>query len=673
VAELGRLALWVALVCGAAALIAALLPRTARAAGGLLAVAVAASALATVVLVRALLANDFSLAYVADFSRADVSAPYRLAALWGGMAGSLLWFATLVGLCGLVAGSRAPDSAARPLVRAVTGGLLAVLAGLVLALADPFERLAVPAIGGAGLVPILEHPAMLYHPPLLYLGLATLLGPFALTVAALTRGRLDAGWADAARRWTLVGWTLLAVGMVAGSHWAYVELGWGGYWAWDPVENTALLPWLAATLFLHAARRATLARVAGADDRNSAGLGLAALACLPFVLGLLGALLTRSGATSSVHAFAESRTIGRALGVLVGLIAAGVVGLLARAAARRRAAAGEHSVPSGPRDRSSSDTRGTVPRLLAAQLAVVGSVLAVVLAGTLWPLWQDLTGGDGIAVEGRYFASFAGPLAAAGLVLLVALAVSRARAGGRQRAMLAAGGAGALGALVAIGAAGDPSLAACGFAGLGGAVVATSIRAVSWHTGGGVGSHVAHAGVGLLLLGIAGTTAGESLTASLTPGETIEVAGREVTYRGVEVTDGPTKDSSAVVADVVVDERTLSPSLVAYPERAVVLAETALISWPMADVQVVLRDAQDDRSALLEVGVHPMQVLVWWGGLAIVAGGALSLWTGHPDRRQARTRVPPAPAEPEPVPAQAPAGSSRMTGISRAVFRWYSS
>jgi cytochrome c-type biogenesis protein CcmF len=554
----------------------------------------------------------------------------------------------------------------------VTGGLLAVLAGLVLALADPFERLAVPAIGGAGLVPILEHPAMLYHPPLLYLGLATLVGPFAFTVAALAQGRLDAVWADAARRWTLVSWTLLAIGMVAGSHWAYVELGWGGYWAWDPVENTALLPWLAATLFLHATRRAALAPVAGADDRSSAGLGLAGLACLPFVLALLGALLTRSGATSSVHAFAESRTIGRALGVLVGLVAVGLVGLLARAAARRRrVAAGEQSVPGGLRDHGAGDPRGTVPRLLGAQLAVVGSALAVVLAGTLWPLWEDLTGGDGIAVEGHYFASFAGPLAAAGLVLLVALALSRA--GGRQRAMVAAGGAGAVSALVAIGAAGDPSFAACGLAGLGGAVVATSIRAVAWRTGGGIGSHVAHAGVGLLLLGIAGTTAGETLAASLAPGETIEVAGREVTYRGVEVTSGPTEGSSAVVADVEVDGRTLSPSLVAYPDRAVVLAETALVSGMLADVQVVLLDAQDDGSALFEVGVHPMQVLVWWGGLAIVAGGALSLWTGRPDQRQTPPPVPQAPAEPEPVPAQAPAGSSRMTGISRAVFRWYSS
>jgi cytochrome c-type biogenesis protein CcmF len=614
VVDLGRAAIWVALVAGVATVLVQFGPRSARRAGWLLAVSVAACGLATAVLVRALVVNDLSLAYVADFSREDIAAPYRLAALWGGMAGSLLWFATLVGLAGLAAAWRVGRGPVRPLVCAVTGGLVAALSALVLAFADPFVRLEVPAIDGAGLVPILEHPAMLYHPPLLYLGLATLVGPFALTVAALARGGLDGSWAATLRAWLLLPWTLLAVGMLAGAHWAYVELGWGGYWAWDPVENTALLPWLAVTLCLHAGRRAALSPP---DPRGR--WTLAGLACLPFLLALLGALLTRSGATSSVHAFAESRTIGRALGALVAAASLAVVALLVRVAPRNVLGTGPVAMATNPGARSA---RG----LLTGHLAVVGSVLAVVLAGTMWPLWTDLTGGDGIAIEGRYFASFAGPLAAAGLGLLVALPIVRARGSAAERPLLAAAGLGlGAGIVAAVAGPGDGDVAACVLMGLGGAVVATSALAAVRRLPGPLGAHVAHAGMGLLLVGIGGTTTGETTTVALAPGESVEVAGRTVTHHGVSVAGGPVDASDAVVADVDVDGRRLSPSIVAFPERNVLQPETSLISGPFADVQVALRDARDDGTALLEVGVRPLQVLVWWGGLVLVAGGALSV------------------------------------------------
>jgi len=531
------------------------------------------------------------------------------------MAGSLLWFATLVGMAGLAAAWRVGRGPVRPLVCAVTGGLVAALSALVLAFADPFVRLEVPAIDGAGLVPILEHPAMLYHPPLLYLGLATLVGPFALTVAALARGRLDGSWAVTVRAWLLVPWTLLAVGMLAGAHWAYVELGWGGYWAWDPVENTALLPWLAATLCLHAARRAALS-----PPEPRGRWPLAGLACLPFLLALLGALLTRSGATSSVHAFAESRTIGRALGALVAAASLAVVALLVRAA--RNKVSSTEVVAMATTSVLKNDVRG----LLAGHLAVVGGVLAVVLAGTLWPLWSDLTGGDGIAIEGRYFASFAGPLTAAGLCLLVAFPLVRSRGTPAERPMLVATGLGlGAGIVAAVAGTGDAKASAAVLVGLGGAVVATSVLAAARRLPGPLGAHVAHAGLGLLLVGIGGTTTGQTTTVALAPGESVEVAGRTVTNHGVAVAGGPVDASEAVVADVVVDGRRLAPSIVAFPERNVLQPETSLISGPFADVQVALRDAQGDGTALLEVGVHPLQVLVWWGGLVLVAGGALSV------------------------------------------------
>jgi cytochrome c-type biogenesis protein CcmF len=617
-AEIGRLAVWVALLAGGMAVVSRRrLPLT---------VAVGAALLATLVLARALVGNDFSLVYVADFSRRDASAPFRLAALWGGMAGSLLWFATLAGAAGWWAAGRvrspgsdsAASGSAAGVVAAVTGGLVAALAGLVLAFADPFRRLEVPAVDGGGLTPILEHPAMLYHPPLLYLGLASLTGPFALTVAGLL-GRAPEGWAATVRRWLVVPWTLLAAGMLAGAHWAYVELGWGGYWAWDPVENTALLPWLAVTLALHAG----VPRTAGSSGSRSAPrspLPQAALVGLAFLLALTGTMLTRSGAVSSVHAFAESRAIGRALGALVVAATVGVVALLGRAGRAAPAPA------AGPPD------RGLLRRLLAGHFLVVGTVLGVATIGTLAPLVTDLRGGDGIAIEGRYFASFAGPLAAAGLALvaLVPLALGVAA---RRSALLAAGGGLVAGVGLLYGAGGDVDVPVAVLAGVAGAATLGAIvggLAARSGAGRGVTGHVAHAGLGLLLLGVAGTASGATEMVPVVPGDRIEVLGETVEYRGVEVVGdvangaGRVEGSSAVVADVRAAGRDLRPSLVAYPAIARVIAETSLVSRPWRDVQVSLRDAADDGGAVLQVGVHPLQVLVWWGALVLVAAGALA-------------------------------------------------
>jgi cytochrome c-type biogenesis protein CcmF len=681
---IGRLAVWIALLAGCGAAVAPLVGRPARA-RPLLALSAGAAALATAVLGRALVVSDWSLVYVADFSRRGTSAPYRLAGLWGGMAGSLLALSTLMAVAGLVFAGRAGAATASGgdedgnggggagavgaagerrrvggIVAGVTGAVVASLLALVLAFADPFATLVVPAIDGSGLTPILEHPAMLYHPPLLYLGLATLVGPFALTVAALVDRRLDDRWLATARRWALLPWTLLAVGMVAGAHWAYVELGWGGYWAWDPVENTALLPWLAVTVFLHAARglrtdRPPVSRVA-----------VAGLACLPFALALLGSLLTRSGATSSVHAFAESRAIGRALAVTVAVATVAVTALLVRAArgpgptrdpagtagptADRDVGAGSTHAgpmelaklaePAGPAGSTASATSAgpatggradgpvTVARLTGAHVAVGGAALAVVLAGTLWPLATDLRGGDGIAIEGTYFARFTGPLATAALALacLVPVAVAGARDRARPVAAAAAGGAvGALALLAAVaptvpapavllGAAAGACLAAGGV----GAARAARRRDA-------LGGHLAHAAFGLLALGIAGTATGGTVLVPMAPGDVTEVLGHEIAYAGVTVEDGPVAGSSAVVADVTADGQRLRPALDAYPDRALVLPETSLRSTPTVDVQVALRTATDAGAAQIEVGVHPLQVWVWWGGLALVAAGAYAL------------------------------------------------
>jgi cytochrome c-type biogenesis protein CcmF len=445
-------------------------------------------------------------------------------------------------------------------------------------------------------------------------------------------------------------------------------------------------------------------------------VAVAGLACLPFTLALLGSLLTRSGATSSVHAFAESRAIGRALGVVVAAVVLAVAALLRRAARRARAAPGGGvlpgqaalgggSLPVQGGARSGSAGMATVARLVAAHLAVVGAALAVVLAGTLWPLLADLRGGEGIAVAGTYFARFTGPLAGAALALLclVPLAVGgTARPGaGIVVATGAGGAAGALALLAACSPGLDAGPALLGAAA--GACIATSMTAVvvavrrdrsapgasqspvaesgtpttAPPSGSGLrarqataagrglratmGAHVAHAAFGLLALGIAGTASGGTRMVAVRPGDSVTVLGHEVTYAGVTVVNGPVAGSSAVVADVTTGGQDLRPSLVAFPDRGVLLAETSLRSTPTGDVQVTLRTADDDGTAVLEVGVHPLQGLVWWGGLAVVAAGGHALWRTPRGPARARAETAPAPGH----AADQPAGRAPRQHLSR--------
>ena len=467
----------------------------------------------------ALASGDFTLAYVAAVSDRSTSWPYRIAGIWGGMGGSLLLWAALVALWGT---RRRPVGAERAALAVLAAALLAVDA----VWATPFHRLAAPAIDGIGATPILRHPAMLYHPPILYLGLTGLAVPW----AAVVGGAIDAR----VRRPLLVCFGLLTIGMVAGAHWAYVELGWGGYWAWDPVENTALLPWLATAGALHGlvARR----------RHGRPGLATPVLATAALTLAMGGTLLTRSGAAPSVHAFGEDRAVGWALlVVLLAVVAATVVALVRRPA----------SIP--PID--PAPRRGREALAVAAQPWLAAFAVAVVLLGTVRPLVGD----DAVAVDGSYYASLPAPVGLVALALLL-----------RFRP-----------------------------------------------------THLAHIGVVVLAIGLAGSTRSSSGSATLAEGESLRVRGWEVRNDGVRL-DG----DRTVVVDLAVlrggDERThLEPSLVAFPERGVLLAETSLRSTPLTDVQVVLRDADDDGRALVEVHVRPLVWFVWWGGLLI---GASVLW-----------------------------------------------
>jgi cytochrome c biogenesis factor len=519
-ATLGLLLHWGAAVALVVAAVAALRRRDGAAlvasrTGALL----AAGAVAT--LAWALATGDFTMAYVAAVTDRATSWPYRLAGLWGGMGGSLLVWSTLVAAW---CWRRAPAG----VERAALAGLAAAFLAIGAWLATPWHVLDAPALDGLGATPILRHPAMLYHPPILYLGLTGLAVPWAATVGAGLDGTAGGRWAAVLRRQLLVVLGVLTVGMVAGAHWAYVELGWGGFWAWDPVENTALLPWLAVLGALHGLTRS---RIEGEGLRVAGALTCAALA-----LAVLGTMLTRSGAAPSVHAFGEDASVGRAL---VGLTAAVVV-VSALAVARLR--------PVPPLDPGSPPERW-LAWAVRLQPWLAAFALVVVLAGTVRPL----LGEDDVAVEGRYYSAILAPVAAIALVLAL-----------RFRP-----------------------------------------------------AHLAHVAAAVFAVGIVGSAFATSSTATLAPGESLSVGSWNIQNLGATASNQRTVTALVVLRRDGDEVATLAPSLVAHPERGILLAETSLRSTPLTDVQVALRDADDDGRALLEVHVRPLVWFVWFGPLLL--------------------------------------------------------
>ena len=614
----GHLALAVVIVTAAAAVVTSLLSPVraewARVGRGLLAVSALAGAVATALLARALMHLDLSLVYVADASSRGASGAYRLAGLWGAMAGSLLlWLAMTAAVAALVA----PTIARRlPHLAATTQ---VVLASMVLAVAvvsrwasDPFRRLAIPAIDGGGLVPILRHPAMLVHPPLIYLGLVLTLAPFAVTFAALVHRRLDTVWVGLVRRLALVSWLVLVVAMAIGAHWSYAELGWGGYWAWDPVENGVLLPWLTLTATLHAGQLAAR-RGARAID--------AALPMATFVLASLGAVLTRSGAVASVHAFAEARRVGTALAVVGVVVVGGSVVALVVGRPRPPAVTPPTDAPTVP-----------VVRALRTNNALLGAMAVVVLVGTVAPVVAGWFGGPKRAVGGHYFAGLVLPIA---LALLLVLGWSAGARRTSRRWTLLLGEAAAVMATLVGGW--HPwviaLVAAAVFAGASAVAVMIERRAL-------VGGQLAHVGLAMVLVGVAGTSLGATRSFTVQAGSTFDVRGYHVTVGelGVQQAD----DHQRVVIPLTVQRGSsivarLEPQWRVYPSSGIVLAVMAGRSTPLEDLQIVPTRVTAASVAFLEVHVRPLAWWLWWGA-GLMAVGAL--WSLRPRRR--RSAVAPA-------------------------------
>src|SRR6187401_829426 len=390
-AELGRAALIVTLGLSAYALVVGGYAawrgrrRLALSARNALIASFFSTLVAAAVLVAGFLRDDFSLAYVAGHSSRALPFAYKLSDFWGGQEGSLLlWLLVLTGYSALAvwfARKRARDLVVW--VTPVLGGIAVGFSWLLVGVSSPFDTIPAPADGN-GLNPSLQNPYMVAHPVLLYLGYVGLAVPFAFAMGALLSGRMDERWIVATRRWTIVAWTALGVGQLLGAHWAYQEVGWGGYYAWDPVENAALMPWLAATAFLHS--------VMIQEKRGMLRVWNHLLVMLAFSLSLFGTFLTRSGVLNSIHSFTESSIGPWFLGFICFVVAASLALLFYRL----------------PLLRANTKLESLVSReatFLYNNLLLVALCLTI-LWGVTFPILSEAVRGEAVTVGRPYYNFF---------------------------------------------------------------------------------------------------------------------------------------------------------------------------------------------------------------------------------------------------------------------------
>ncbi len=633
IAETGHLALALAL---ALAIAGAILPQVGLARGdrrlaalagplalgGLLMVAIAFFAL-----MAGYLTSDFSILNVAANSHTDKPLLYKITGVWGNHEGSLLlWVLVLYLYAAALAVSRGfLDDRLKVRALAVQALIATAFLAFILFTSNPFLRLDPPPIEGRGLNPLLQDPGLAFHPPLLYLGYVGFSVVFALAAAALIEGRAGPTWARATRPFALVAWVALTLGIGLGSWWAYYELGWGGFWFWDPVENASLMPWLAGTALVHS--------LIVMDKRDALRRWTMLLAIFTFSLSLLGTFLVRSGVLTSVHAFAVDPARGVFILAILGVAIGGALTLFAWRA--------EH-LESEPRFAPVSREGALVINNVLLALAA-----GVVLVGTLYPLVLDALQGVKITVGPPYFARVFTPIAAL-LVLLLGIGPhlpwKRApRVGWRRLVPFGVAGAALALLFVRFVFGTGPALAMAGF-GLGGWLAGLSLldwwRRLRAMPGDGPwrrlrrlpraqhGMTLAHLGLAVLVFGI---TAAESFTEErlvmLSPGDTVRLDDLDVRFEGVEPVAGPNYTAirgrftafrqGRVVARLGPEQRT-------YWSPPMETTEAAIRPFPLGDLYVVIGDPVRDRwSARLYW--KPLVGWIWAGALMIAFGGAIAL------------------------------------------------
>ena len=608
---------------------------------------------AAVVLEAALLRRDFSFSYVAEHTSRKLTTGYAAASFWSGQEGSLLLWLLILSVfsAAVLLLTRRPARTLLPWVVPILGVVGTFFAFLLVFVTSPFNTQPPPA-DGAGLNPSLQNPYMLAHPPLLYLGYVGLTIPFAFAMGALLARRTDELWIVATRRWTLLAWTFLGVGQLLGSHWAYVEIGWGGYYAWDPVENAALMPWLAATAFLHS--------VMIQEKRGMLKVWNVLLVIGAFLLSLFGTFLTRSGVLNSVHSFSFSSVGPWILGFIAFVTAASLLIVFSRLDLLRSRTRLESIV--------SREATFLYNNLLLVALCLT------ILWGVIYPIVSEAIRGETVTVGSPYFNFF---LRVFGLPLLLLMGIgplvawrrASLRSLGRTFAWPAAVALATGVVLLFLGAGSStPGLIGYTFSAFVLASIAlefargTSARHAtaqeSWpraltsligRNRRRYGGYIVHAAIVLLAVGIVGSSAYDSKrTATLRPGQSMDVgkytltAGRPRYTTVPNIVEGRTPILVRRGGDML---GTLNPGQNYYKAEDQTSREVSIRSDYLTGEDLFLNAViNKDGSVHLEASVKPLVNLIWLAGLVFIFGSVVAMWPDAREQRRLATRYGEQPA-----------------------------
>ena len=565
--------------------------------------------------------NDFSVAYVANNSNTKLPVIYRICAVWGGHEGSLLLWSFMLSLWTALVTvfARRIPLPMRARVLSVLGMVSAGFLLFMILTSNPFERLWPAPVEGRDLNPLLQDPGLIIHPPMLYMGYVGFSVAFAFALAALLAGRMDSAWARWARTWTLAAWAFLTLGIMLGSWWAYYELGWGGWWFWDPVENASFMPWLVGTALVHS--------LAVTESRALFKPWTALLAIVTFALCLLGTFLVRSGVLTSVHAFATDPERGLFILVLLFVATGGGLALYAWRAPQLLGAA----------------RFGIVSREIGILInnILLSAAAFCVLLGTLYPLILEAIGAPKISVGPPYFNRVFVPLAGAAALFVAAGALSRWKSDKLQRlaGKLAAPAAAAIGfaLLVPLALHGEYSIGATAGLVLSGWVLAATgraaydrIRTRAAASGGFWGMIVAHAGVGVFIAGVTVVSAyGLQEDVLLREGERHQLGPYEFELLDIQDIQGPNYAGIGASVRVWHEHREIAT---VYPEKRRYFAqpenpmtEAGLAVGIIGDWYVSLGEPLESGAWSSRLQFKPFIRLIWLGALLMAIGAAIAI------------------------------------------------
>ena len=588
--------------------------------GQLIALAGAAGAL-----VWASVVSDFSVANVAENSHSLKPLLYRITGTWGNHEGSILLWALILAVCGAAVGAFGGNlpTALRARVIGVLGFTSCGFLLFALLESNPFLRVWPPPVDGQGMNPLLQDPGLAFHPPILYSGYVGFAVPFAFAVAALIEGRIDAAWGRWVRPWALTAWCFLTCGIALGSWWAYYELGWGGYWFWDPVENASLMPWLTGTALVHSA--------IVVEKREALKVWTVLLAIGTFAFSLSGTFMVRSGILNSVHSFANDPARGVfILGLLALVIGSSLVLFALRA--RHLASGGVFA----PISREGA---------LVLNNILLCSICAVVVTGTMYPLFAELVLGAKLSVGAPFFNATVLPLViplVAAMSIGPVLSWKRANLGAAlMRLWYAALVALCVGLFAAWGWGALPALAFAGSAWLIIGALAELIERtrllrvpfaefldrVAGLRRAAFGTALAHAGLGVTIAGIAGMSLASNAVVALQPGQSTHLAGYDWTL--ISLTDAPGPNYQSRVATISLSRDHLPIAILAperhfFPLQNQTVSDVAIRTNGFRDLYAVLGEERDG-AAVLRLHYNPLAPWIWLGALIMAGGGALSL------------------------------------------------